>query len=274
MTQEVKTPHHVFGLAFTSPTAVVPAIDKTKFKTCLFDGAMTSLQELITPGEDEPARKRIVLVRSMHDFQQVQEVEGVHAFLIFDDPATLNKVDGLHLFDCTRNSVHIGWRKIRFKPAALNAALEETPTTSKPILFSGEPLEKKLKKSASFQDLLSRAMTPLTEGRDTVECSACQYATGQVAKRSWTSKVVKPIRALAQTMESLIELERYVENSKECDALWRAFYDHAEQGVPLEEAAKKYKRCDLSDLKYVCSVVTPKKGLKFVLNPADEPYAS
>jgi len=265
--------YHLIGLAFTSPTVVVPAIDGSKYRVHLYDGAISLLKEFVTPSLSTETRKAVVLLTSTHDLKQVQGITGVHAFLLFDDPAVLNLIEGINVLDCQLGPSSQGWRKIKFRPDQLNALLSVEPNGEEPVLPEVVQVAKAAAAPATLRDLMRSALSCLPDdAKAPVELSIAEFSVGILNKRGWTSKVVKPLKNASSSMEAIVELERYCNQSKEGDALWRAFYDHAENGLSIDDASARYPHSDKDDLKYVVTLVPPQKGIKYYLCPRDFPY--
>lgn len=260
------------GLAFTSFTAVLPAIDKEKFRTVLYQGA---LEELKQTAELEKDRKLVVIVRNLQSLRPVLGVPGVDGIIFFEDPNVLGQVKGLHTIDCDTDGGSHGWRKINFNASQLNALLSQTSDIA--LEFDDrvvKDVESKLAAPAGLVDILTKMLIPLpTFERSQVETHACLYIAGMLHKRSWKPRIATFVSQHSETLEPFIEFERFAKKSDEAKMLWRAWYDHVEQDMSLDDASAKYK-ASKPDLEYMLSVIKPGKGSnKYYYNPQDTPFA-
>ena len=56
----------------------------------------------------------------------------------------------------------------------------------------------------------------------------------------------------------------------QADRLWRAYYDHAENGVALKDAVAQLE-ANQSDLEYIIEQIGAEKGHDYIMKPTDYP---
>ena len=252
------------GLAFTSPAIAVMVIDRTRFRVHFYQNKPSELHAFLQEADD---RLPVVLLESVNDLQRVQAVEGIHAFLLSDDPRVLADIQGAIVLDAEPDDKFSGFKKIMIRPDTLNAALLRTETFVLPVDPSA-PMSA-LRDEISFRELLQSVVADRDMDKDFLS-NICLYLVGALPKRTWVSRVQKPGLAAGIPVERMAELEKYIETAPSAEMLWRAYYDHAESGVPLHSAALQFE-ADAKDLDYLISQIGAKKGLKYSRDPRDKP---
>lgn len=255
---------NLVGLAFTSPAIAVMVIDRSKFRVHYYQNKPGEFHSFM---QEDDSRLPVVLLSSVADLQRVHHVEGIHSFLLSEDPRVISEIPGANMLDAEPDDKFSGFKKIMISPEELNAALSTSGSFTMPEDPSG-PIAS-LREDITFKELLKSVVADRTTDPEFIP-NVCSYLAGVLPKRSWVSKVQKPGLALGIPVERMAELEKYIETSPSAEMLWRAYYEHVESGVDLESSATQFE-ADLKDLKYIVSKVGSEKGQKFSRDPRDKP---
>jgi len=252
------------GIAFTSPAIAVTVIDHDLFRVHFYRKNPGALHAFLQEADD---RLPIVLLSSMRDLKRVEKVKGVHAFLLAEDPRALFEVKGANILDAVPDEKHLGYKKMDITPEDINSALSLPP--------SFEITEEALAALGSLADDISfyELVHGVTEGYkglpDEYETNICMYVVRALQRRSWVARVQKPGLKAGVPVEKMAEIEKYIDTSPFSDLLWRAYYDHVENKVPLEEVVSQYE-ANKKDLEYVIKVLGESE-LKYCKLPEDSP---
>lgn len=254
---------NLVGLAFTTPAIAVMVIDRAQFRVHFYQNKPAELHAFLQEADD---RLPVVLVDSAAALQRIAKVEGVHSFLLSDDPRVISEIQGAVLLDAKVDK-YSGFQKVMITPETLNAALAKSGSFS----FTQSVLDamSSLREDVSLRELVVQTAADKRLEEDFVS-NVCLYAVGLLQKRSWVSRVQKPALNAGVSVERLAELEKFIETAPSAEMLWRAYYDHAECGVPLADAVAAFE-ADEKDMEYVISHVGAKKGLKYARDPKDKP---
>jgi len=253
---------NLVGLAFTTPAIAVMVIDRARFRVHFYQNKPAELHAFLQEADE---RLPIVLVDSAQDLRRIADVEGIHAFLLSEDPRVLSEIQGATLLDAKPDK-YSGFQKVLIRPEILNAALLKKGSFS----FTQEAVDamSALRDDVTLRELV-QTVSDKTLEEDFVS-NICLYAVGLLQKRSWISRVQKPALAAGISVERMAELEKFVETAPSAEMLWRAYYDHAEAGVPLKDAVAAFE-ADEKDLEFVISHIGAKKGLKYARDPREKP---
>lgn len=252
------------GLAFTSPAIAVMVIDRTKFRVHYYQNKPGELHAFL---QDEDTRLPIVLLDKVADLQKTHEVEGIHAFLLSEDPRVIADIPGANMLDASPDKKFSGFKKVMISPEELNSALLCLGSFSLPE--DTDSIMSSLHEDITFVELLNSVVADRTTAEDFVP-NICSYLAGVLPRRSWVSKVQKPGLALGIPVERMAELEKYIETAPSAEMLWRSYYDHVESGLEAKSAATQFD-ADLADLEFIISHVGSEKGQKFARDPRDKP---
>lgn len=253
------------GLAFTSPAVAVMVIDRLKFRVHFYQQKPDDLYAFV---QDEDERLPVVLLSDVNDFYRVSQVEGVHTFLLSEDPRVLDEIPGCNLLDAKSDPKYPGYQKVMITPEDLNSALLSDAPFEVPeeILSSLSELGDDI----SFRELLQATIGDLDLGEDFIP-NVCKYLVGQLQRRSWESRVQKHSLALGLSVERMAELERFLDTASNVEMLWRSYYAHVEDEVPLQDVVSQFQS-NRKDLDFLISVLGTEKPSKWVKNPKDKPY--
>lgn len=256
------TKPNLCGLAFTSPGVIVIAIDRKEFKVHLFKTGQLAQLQLFVNSED--TRKTIILVSSVFDLKQIQDIKNIHSFILFEDIEVMKKIQGINILDIVNDGTE--WKRVTVTSTKLNAALREIGN-SFTITEESISYEQELTSEITFRHLISDVVKKLESAKnkelvDNFVEYACKYTVGLVAKRSWTTKVRKPLLATKGiSVETLVELEKWFATDF-AKTLGKSYYKMAEEGLSLDEATKKLKP-NLEDLKYIINLIGMQQGQKY-----------
>lgn len=255
------------GLAFTSPAIAVMVIDRSRFRVHFYQNKPSELHSFLQEADE---RLPVVLVDSVQDLRRIVDVEGVHAFLLSEDPRVLSEITGITLLDAEPDPKYSGFRKIMIRPEVLNAALFKTGTFS----FTPESSEamSALREDVTLRELIQTVVADKEPPDSDFVANVCFYTVGLLQKRSWISRVQKPALAHGISVERMAELEKFVESAPSAEMLWRAYYDHVEKGVPIKDVVSQFE-ADEKDLEFVISHIgaTFGQARKFFRDPKDKP---
>lgn len=255
----------LLGLAFTSPGVTVLAIDRQIFKVHLYQTGQLATLQLFVNSED--TRQTIILVSSIFDLKQIQDTKNIHSFILFEDVAVMKNIEGIHILDIEEDEAAIsGYRRIGITATKLNAALRELKG---PFTLTEEAIsfEQELTSEITFRALVADIVKKLSTLKDAEKVTTdfleyvCKYTVGLLAKRSWTTKVRKPFLAQGISVETLVELEKWLDTAA-ARALRKSYYSIVEENLSLENTAKKWNP-NLADIKYIIELIGAEKGQKY-----------
>jgi len=251
------------GLAFTSPSIAVMVINRSVFRAHLYQNRPDDLHAFLQDSDD---RLPIVIVDGVSSLRRLSTVQGVHCFLVNDDPLAIQEVAPDALLDAEFDPLFSGFNKKNITPEDLNQAL------SSPCAFSPEDSTdskvNSLGENITFREVLSNVTQGRELGDDFVK-NVCLYLVGALHRKSWVSRVQKPALALGVPVEKLAELEKFIETTHSAEMLWRAYFNHVEAGVPVEDCVAQTES-DFEDLSLLISSLGTEKQ-KWVKNPKDKP---
>lgn len=247
----------LIGLAFTSPQIVVLLSDREKFRVHLYQRRPNELHAF-TEAEDD--RLPVVLLTSVRDLYRVHEIEGVHAFVLFDDPEVLHQIEGCRVLDCSGDST-VGYSPQTMTAAEFNSLLAESaPFNVNP---QAHLVLKELAQEIQFRKLLNSYGFS-----DDFKVLACLHLIGAITQKSWVSRGQKVALTDGVPANKIAEIENFVNGCGE--GLWRAWYEVNEEGVPPEAAAAQMD-ANLEDLQYIISVIGKRTGIRYSRNPRKVP---
>ena len=255
---------NLVGLAFTSPAIAVMVIDRTKFRVHFYQNKPSELHSFL---QEQDERLPVVLLDSVLDLQRIHQVEGIHSFLLSDDPRVIAEIPGANLLDATPDDKFSGFKKIMITADDINSALLASTAFTLPE-DPASPLAS-LRDEISFCELLQSVVADRKMDPEFIP-SVCSYLAGTLPKRSWVSKVQKPGLAIGIPIERMAELEKYIETAPSAEMLWRSYFDHVESGISLESVVSQFES-NLKDLEFIISHVGAEKGQKFARDPRDKP---
>lgn len=250
------------GLAFTTPAIAVMVIDRTLFRIHVWQNRPSELHAFLQEQDD---RLPIVLVDSLTDLTRISSVEGVHAFLLSEDPRTLFEIDGALVLDAVPDK-YSGYKKVMIDSETLNSALLKRGSFT---VGSASLASVALRSDITLRELVHSVASSASLDDDFVS-NVCLYVVGLLQRRSWVSRVQKPALAAGVQVERLAELEKFIESSPPAEMLWRAYFDHAEAGVPLADVVSAFD-AEAKDLDFIIANIGVKKGLKWVRDPREKP---
>lgn len=252
------------GLAFCSPGIALVVMDRARFRVHLYQRKPNELHAFL---QEADSRLPVVLVTSIQDLTRLRGIQDVHSFVLFDDPEVLCRIDGIRLLDADRDDSFGTFKKTKITPERLNAAL----------LLGGEfnipddvlDSVRSLSKDISFRELFQSVVAGRSLGDDFAK-HVCMYLAGLLQKKSWVARVQKVGLAAGIAVEKMAELEKFIETSPPAELLWRAYYEHAESGVPLKSACEQFE-ADEKDVEFLVGILGTEKGQRYYRNPHDTP---
>lgn len=253
------------GLAFTSPAIAVMVIDRSVFRVHFYQNKPAELHAFL---QDTDTRLPVVLLDSVNDLRRVADVEGVHAFLLSEDPRVLSEITGTLLLDAIPDPKYAGFRKVMIRPEVLNAALKRTGSFT--LTEEAATALSSLREDITLRELVKSVLSDNTVPEEEFLQNVCLYAVGALQRRSWVSRVQKPVLAAGVSIDRMAELEKFIETAPSAEMLWRAYYAHAEGGVPIKDAVTQFE-ANAKDLAFLVSNLGAMKGLKYVRDPKDKP---
>lgn len=245
------------GLAYTSPAVAVLAIDHAIFKVHIYKTKQLAALHLFLQSNDN--RKSIVFVTSINDLYQIQDEKDIFGFVLFEDIELMNKISNINILDAT--SLEDVWSRKLISPKELNSALDKECSTKFEI--PQLDIEKNLTKDVTFRSLVVEVEKMLKNEElalNFVE-NACKYASGLHTKRNWTAKVRKPLLASGISVETMVELEKWLDATSDAKSLKKAYTKLVETGWSVDKAANEYK-ADVTDLAYIVEVIGVEKKSK------------
>lgn len=251
------------GLAFTSPSIAVMVINRSMFRVHLYHNSPEDLHSFLQEADD---RLPVVLVDGISALKRLSSVDGVHSFLVTDDPLALSQIEGVVLLDAESDPMFSGHKKKNITPEELNSALLSSPPSFR--LPASDSALDDLGDDISFREVLSTVSYDKELGDEFLK-NVCSYLVGIIHRKSWVSRVQKPALAMGVPVERLAELEKFIETTHSSEMLWRAFFSHVEASVPLQDAANQFG-ARIDDLEFIVSVLGTEKP-KWVKYPKDKP---
>ena len=255
---------HLIGLAFTSPVAVYPAIpDPYVVHMYVTDAALADF--VIA---HHRTRKLVVFVTSVRDLVRLtnhRDVAKLTCVIIYDDAFVLKALvaPGLTVLDVQESGT------VDFRITDILSVLERRDPGPLQVSFQSRDeadIMQGLSKPASLRDLVGRILVDIpAASKDAVAQRCVELVLRITDKATWLKEVVQGFNA-AVSHESAIEFERYAEASADAAAIWRAFYDVAENAQDLRLAASRHS-VDVHDLSFVTETVVPSPGLVYRQTP-------
>lgn len=255
---------NLIGLAFTSPQIAIMVTDREQFRVHYYQNRPHELHAFLQEKDD---RLPVVILKSVHDLGRVKSVKGVHAMMLFDDPETMAKIDGINILDAVPDSEFSGYRKRVVPREKLNEAL------SKEGKFTFDPKAlgavKALSSDITFRELVQTTVGKHEVPEDFLE-NVCLYLLGAMQKKSWVARVQKKGLSAGIPVEKMAELEKFIEQAPAGERLWRALYEVYEGGVSAQDAADQLE-ADEDDINFVSKLLGKREGLRYSRNPRDKP---
>lgn len=254
------------GIAFTTPSIIVTVLDRDKFRAHLYH----------TPGalhaflQEEDTRLPIVILSSVRDLKKVEKVRGVHSFILVEDPRALFEIEGAVILDAEPDEKYTGYIKKMIRPEDLNSALE----APSPFSFTQAAIDAlgELSSDISFRELV-KLITPhgdiYGDLPEAYETDVCMYQVRALQRRSWVSRVQRPGLKAGVPIEAMAEIEKYIDTSPSSHMLWRAYYDHAVNGLSVADVSAQYE-VSSKDVDYLVSVLGD-SDLRYCKKPEDSP---
>jgi len=251
------------GIAYTAPEIAVMSLDRELFRAFVYEGRPGELHAFLQSTDD---RHSVVLLRSISELVRVQNVAGVGAFLLFDEPSVMAEIEGINLIDSEKDGIVFAKRQISV--AELNAALLQPGEFTVPEDLRSSV--QRLSQSISLVQLLD-GIEPYEKDLPTEwYTTVCSYLAGQLQKRSWVARGQKPALSASVPVEKIAEIEKFIQDAPSGEMLWRAYYDHVENDVPVDDVCAQYE-CPAADLAYMVKRLGSKKGHKYYRSPMDKP---
>lgn len=260
---------HLIGLAFTSPVAVYPAIpDPYVVHVYGTDAALTDF--VIA---HHRTRKIVVFVTGVRDLMRLtqhRDVAKLACAIVYDDAFILRALQapGLHLLDI-QGTTPGGLENVDVRITDILSVLERRDPGPFSVMFQSRDesdIMQGLSKPATVRDLVGRIVSDIPEAARAAATRTCvSLVVRTTTKAAWLASVIQSF--LSVSHESAIEFERYAEASTDAAAIWRAFYDVAENAMALQLAAERHS-VNIEDLRYVTEIVSPLPGLVYMQTPA------
>lgn len=250
------------GLAYTSPAVAVLAIDHKLYKVHIYQSGQLAALHLFLQSAD--SRKSIVFVTSISDLAYIREEENIWGIVLFEDVEAMQKITGITIIDGVENSAQ--WNRRQVSPIELNNVLSRQDTTKFDITEDALEFASKLTTPITFRELLCGILQKLSElGKEHEQLifreSTCKYIVGLATKRQWSTKVLKPILALGIDVNSLVELEKWLDTTVAAKALKKSYNRIVESACSADKAAAEFK-ADVTDLNYIIEVIGVQKRKK------------
>ncbi len=260
---------HLIGLAFTSPVAVYPAIpDPYVVHVYGTDAALTDF--VIA---HHRTRKLVVFVTGVRDLVRLtkhRDVSKLACAIVYDDAFVLRALQapGLHLLD-VQGTTTGGLENVDVRITDILSVLERRDPGPFSVTFQSRDeseIMQGLSKPATVRELVGRVVSDIPESSRASAARTCvSLVVRTTTKPAWLAAVVQSFPAVSH--EAAIEFERYAEASTAAAAIWRAFYDVAENAIDVRLAAERHS-VDIEDLRYVTEIVPPVPGLVYMQTPA------
>ena len=255
---------NLVGLAFTSPQIAIMVCDRAQFRVHYYQNRPNELHSFL---QETDTRLPVVIVKSVSDLNRIKDVDGIHAMLLFDDPEVMAQIDGIRILDAETDPEYAGYKKKVASASTLNSSLlKRGDFRLNPAALSSLAV---LSADISFGTLLKTVIGTIDLPDDFIE-HVCLYAVGALQRRSWVSRVQKTGLAAGISVEKMAELEKFIEQSPPCERLWRAFYDHKEDGVPITDLVEQFGAHE-EDLRFLVAALCGKEGLHYYKNPRTSP---
>jgi len=250
------------GVSFTTPSVIVTVLDRDKFRAHLYH-TPSALHAFL---QEEDVRLPIVILSSIRDLKKVEKVEGVHSFLLVEDPRALFEIEGAVVLDAEPEEKYTGYTKKMITPDELNDALWSTS----PFSFTQAAIDAlgELSSDISFHELV-KLVIPYDGLPAAYETDICMYQVRALQRRSWVARVQKPGIKAGVPVENMAEIEKYIDTSPISYLLWRAYYDHAVNGLSVEDVVSQYE-VSRNDVNYLVSVLGD-SDLRYCKRPEDSP---
>lgn len=255
---------NLVGLAFTSPQIAIMVCDRARFRVHFYQNRPNELHAFL---QEQDARLPVVIVKSVHDLNRVKDVEGIHAMMLFDDPETMAKIEGIKILDAETDDEYAGYKKKVASSDKLNAALLKKGSFR--LDAKAVSALRSLSKDITFRELVKTVIGKRKVPDNFLEY-VCLYLAGTLQKKSWVARVQKPGLSAGISIEKMAELEKFIEQAPAGEMLWRAFYEVNEDGVSAHDAAEQLEANE-EDLKFLVKVLGKREGLHYYRNPRTKP---
>lgn len=252
------------GLAFTSPSIAVMVIERSVFRVHYYQGKPDELHAFL---QEQDKRKPIVVLTAVNELWRLRDVKKIHGFLLCEDPEILFKINGCNVLDAVSDTEYGGYKQQKIRPEQLNAALVPAGTFQVDEAVLGTL--RRLSSDISLRELYQTVTTGKDPDSD-FRANVCWYLVGAMQKKSWVSRVQKVALSAGVPVDKIAELERFIETAPSAEMLWRAYYDHAENGVPFEDAVAQFE-ADAEDLQFIVDAIGVTKGHHYYRNPHERP---
>lgn len=259
---------HLIGLAFTSPVAVYPAIPDP-YVVHVY-GTDAALADFCIA--HSATRKLVVFVTNVRDLVRLtrhRDALKLTGVIVYDDAFVLRalRAPGMHLLD-VQTTVPGGLENVDVHITDILAVLERRDPGPLSVDFQSRDeaeIMNGLASPATIRDLVGRIVADVPESYRAAATKTCvSLVVRTTTKPAWLVSVIQAFQTVSH--EAAIEFERYAEVSADAAAIWRAFYDVAENALDLKVAAERHS-VDIQDLRYVTEIVSPVPGLVYMQTP-------
>lgn len=253
----------LIGLAYTNPAITVVAIDNELFRVHLYEkGKLTDLNLFL---QSTDARKPVILITSVEDLKQIQEVKNIHSFILFDELEILQKIVNIKILD-----VNDKQKQINITPKFLNEILQTTDNFSFSISEEALNYRQKMTTRITFKDMMIEIIEMLIKIKKQKEfieeflVKTCKYVVNLISKKIWITDVRNKLVTLELPIESIVELEKWLTSNIDAQNLSRAYRMIAEDQKVLEDVIKEIPDLIKEDIEYIVNTIGAEKGQKYV----------
>jgi len=251
---------NLLGLAYTVPSVAVLSVNRDLFRVFLYEpGAISSLKLFLQAGD---ARKPVVLVKSINELKGILQSDADMTsvvVILFETHKVLSLISGIYILDVDvdgefqyvrHSDLHITLSSEDYRPVDIKEALNNNKTITGDISF--RELVAVIEKYYDDNDVKSNDFAK----------HACSYLVGLINKKSWVELVRKPALSAGVTVESLAELEKFIDTSKPADLLWHSFYMFTQQNMTLAAVTDTHN-IDQYDFDFLCKHLNAEQGTRY-----------
>lgn len=254
----------LIGLAYTNPAITVVAINNNLFKVHLYEkGQLTNLNLFL---QSIDARKSVILVTSVEDLEQIQNIKNIHSFILFDELEILKNIDNIKILDVDKKTQTVNY----VTPQFLNETLQQNFNNNFIISKKALDYRKKMTSKITFKDMVTELLEILIKLKkqntfiEEFLIKTCQYAVNLISKKLWIKDIRNTLVSLNINVENIVELEKWLTSNTDVKNLAKAYYMIAEEGETLVNVVKKIPNVIKEDVEYVVNNIGAEKGQKYI----------
>jgi len=240
----------IVGFVYHSPSDIIANLDKNLFKIFIYNNS-ESIKEFEKKIQNID-KKIVVIVKSIEDLKNIQNIANVWCFIFFNPCFVLEKID-VKIADAVKKS--IGWKKIPLSVKKLNTIITKTETTS---FVTNEHIKetRNVGKGITFERLCDNVVKNLIKTKndkfiDYFLENIGNYAIGNLGDKK-RKKVLKTFLGNGIGTIELVELVKYI---KEVSKLNKLYKEYQKVKKISDKMLKHYENSQIQDFIFVLKLL-------------------